>query len=114
MLKFKPNEVIIFMKHLLLILCVIGASAFSPAFASGPGEKGGDGNRGPLAGLRMTDEQKSKMKALREAHKTEMKGKREEMKKAREAFHELMRGSASDAELRSSFEKLQSLKTTLA
>lgn len=74
------------------------------------GQKGHHGPRGPermLEELNLTEEQKDQIKSLQETFRSEMQGKRSEMKSYHEQMESLMTGDASKDEILTLFEKME-------
>jgi protein CpxP len=103
-----------------LFLTVLAAPlAALPAQAGkggeGKGARMGGGGMGFFKELNLSEEQRAKLKELRENNKGDLKPKREALKKARDEFRSLMGSeNATDAQIRSAFQKLQALRSEVA
>ena len=87
------------MKKVFILVTIM---AFSPlALAKRDGQKGKHGEMKVLKQLDLSDEQKEKIKALREGKKDKMKSLREKAKSDREAFQAAMESDSSKSQLKS-------------
>ncbi len=83
----------------------------------GPGMSGGPhGDRAErlFETLDLSEEQVTQIRTIREGDREAMQSLREAERAEREALHELMAGTATDAELRAQHEKLQTLDREVA
>ena len=85
--------------------------------AEGPGMGGGPhGDRAErlFETLDLSEEQATQIRTIREGDRDAMQALREAERTERETMHELMAGTATDAELRAQHEKLQTLDREVA
>jgi protein CpxP len=72
-----------------------------------------DGQRGPFAGLNLTDAQKANLKAIAEKHKASFEAQRKNTEEAMKAFHTaLMDPNAKEADLRALYDKTAQVRFT--
>src|SRR3989339_954234 len=64
--------------------------------------------------LQLTQEQKQKMQGLRQSHMQALQQRKDSIKQARDAFEQAIKGTKSDEELRSLYQKFEEAKTSMA
>jgi len=98
-------------KWLLTVGLLIGVCFVSSAYAW----SGHEGKKDKwMAELNLTEEQKEKLKPIREDFHEKKKGMRTEMREARKELQAAFKTDASEKSLRKKFKKLQALKNKMA
>lgn len=95
-----------------MTLLAVSLAASRPALARGGGG-GGAHLKKVLEELNLTDEQKTKIKEVREGHGKAMKQSRASLKEARQAMEEAVKSDASKGDLLKKFESLQELRNKM-
>lgn len=77
-------------------------------------DDGGPGGKGLLSKVNLSEEQRKKIKEIREKAKADVTPKREALKAARAAFHQAMGPESSDADVLAKFDDFQGKRRDLA
>lgn len=97
------------MKHMALILMILSFCWQSQAFEPAYGMKHGKSFRKIMKELNLTEEQKTKMNALKEARK-EQKAIRLELRELKEHFQEALKANTNEGDLTAMHKQIQALK----
>lgn len=89
------------------------------SFAEGRRDRGFNfdrevGARGMLKGLNLSEEQREKVKAIREKQESKVSSLRDRVKSAQEAFQNAQRSNESKSSILSKFDSLSELRTQMA